>query len=319
VTNYIIKRVLLLIPTMFIVSIIVFFLIRYVPGSAVDVIAAYLSQGGTIQIDRAAITHSLGLDVPAYVQYVRWMGNIVLHGDFGNSIIQGRPVFQMVWERMPVTFELGLLALIISTVIGLPLGVYSAVRQDTWGDYTGRTVAILLISIPSFWLATLIMIYPAIWWGWSPSVVLIPFTKDPIGNIGMFLIPAAILGTATAGGLMRMQRTMMLEVMRQDYIRTAWSKGLTERVVIMRHALKNAFIPVITILGGGVGMLIGGAVIIENIFCLPGMGQLALQALNQRDYPLVTAITLITAVFVMMCNLVVDITYTWLDPRIRYK
>lgn len=318
-TNYIIKRVLLLIPTMFIVSIIVFFLIRYVPGSAVDVIAAYLSQGGTIQIDRAAITHSLGLDVPAYVQYVRWMGNIVLHGDFGNSIIQGRPVFQMVWERMPVTFELGLLALIISTVIGLPLGVYSAVRQDTWGDYTGRTVAILLISIPSFWLATLIMIYPAIWWHWSPSVVLIPFTKDPIGNIGMFLIPAAILGTATAGGLMRMQRTMMLEVMRQDYIRTAWSKGLTERVVIMRHALKNAFIPVITILGGGVGMLIGGAVIIENIFCLPGMGQLALQALNQRDYPLVTAITLITAVFVMVCNLVVDITYTWLDPRIRYK
>jgi len=319
VTNYIIKRVLLLIPTTFIVSIIVFFLIRYVPGSAVDVIAAYLSQGGTIQIDRAAITHSLGLDVPAYVQYVRWMGNIVLHGDFGNSIIQGRPVFQMVWERMPVTFELGLLALIISTVIGLPLGVYSAVRQDTWGDYVGRTVAILLISIPSFWLATLIMIYPAIWWGWSPSVVLIPFTKDPIGNIGMFLIPAAILGTATAGGLMRMQRTMMLEVMRQDYIRTAWSKGLTERVVIMRHALKNAFIPVITILGGGVGMLIGGAVIIENIFCLPGMGQLALQALNQRDYPLVTAITLITAVFVMVCNLLVDITYTWLDPRIRYK
>lgn len=318
-TNYIIKRVLLLIPTTFIVSIIVFFLIRYVPGSAVDVIAAYLSQGGTIQIDRAAITHSLGLDVPAYVQYVRWMGNIVLHGDFGNSIIQGRPVFQMVWERMPVTFELGLLALIISTVIGLPLGVYSAVRQDTWGDYVGRTVAILLISIPSFWLATLIMIYPAIWWGWSPSVVLIPFTKDPIGNIGMFLIPAAILGTATAGGLMRMQRTMMLEVMRQDYIRTAWSKGLTERVVIMRHALKNAFIPVITILGGGVGMLIGGAVIIENIFCLPGMGQLALQALNQRDYPLVTAITLITAVFVMVCNLLVDITYTWLDPRIRYK
>jgi peptide/nickel transport system permease protein len=319
VTNYLIRRMLLLIPTMFIVSVIVFFLVRYVPGSAVDVIAAYLSQGGLIQIDRAAIAHSLGLDVPAYVQYVRWMGNIVLHGDFGNSIIQGRPVFQMVWERMPVTFELGLLAMIISTVIGLPLGVYSAVRQDTWGDYTGRTVAILLISIPSFWLATLIMIYPAIWWGWSPSVVLIPFTKDPMGNIGMFLIPAAILGTATAGGLMRMQRTMMLEVMRQDYIRTAWAKGLTERVVIMRHAIKNSFIPVITILGGGVGMLIGGAVIIENIFCLPGMGQLALQALNQRDYPLVTAITLITAVFVMVCNLVVDITYTWLDPRIRYK
>jgi peptide/nickel transport system permease protein len=319
VTNYIIRRVLLLIPTMFIVSLIVFFLVRYVPGTAVDVIQAYLSQGGTINIDRAAITHSLGLDVPAYVQYVRWMGNIVLHGDFGNSLIQGRPVFQMVWGRMPVTLELGLLAIIISTVIGLPLGVYSAVRQDTWGDYTGRTISILLISIPSFWLATLIMIYPAIWWGWSPSVVLIPFAKDPMGNIGMFLLPAAILGTATAGGLMRMQRTMMLEVMRQDYIRTAWAKGLTENTVIMRHAVKNAFIPVITILGGGVGMVIGGAVIIENIFCLPGLGQLALQSLNQRDYPLVSAIVLVTAVFVMVCNLVVDITYTWLDPRIRYK
>ena len=317
--SYVIRRILLLIPTIFIVSIIVFFLVRFVPGSAVDVIEASLSQGGTINIDRAAIAHALGLDVPAYIQYWRWMGNIVLHGDFGNSIIQGRPVFVMVLERMPVTFELGVLAIVISTAIGLPLGTYSAIRQDSWGDYVGRTIAILLIAVPSFWIATLIMIYPSVWWGWSPPVELITFTKDPLGNIGMFLIPSAILGTSTAGGLMRMQRTMMLEVMRQDYIRTAWSKGLTENTVIMRHALKNAFIPVITILGGGVGMLIGGAVIIENIFCLPGMGQLALQALNQRDYPLVSAITLITAVFVMVCNLLVDMTYTWLDPRIRYQ
>jgi peptide/nickel transport system permease protein len=319
VTNYIIRRILLLIPTMFIVSVIVFFLVRYVPGSAVDVIAAYLSQGGTVQIDRAAIAHSLGLDVPAHVQYVRWMGNIILHGDFGNSIIQGKPVFQIVWQRMPVTLELGIMAMIISIVIGIPLGTYSAIRQDSWGDYSGRTISILLISIPSFWVATLIMIYPAIWWGWAPPMELIPFTEDPIGNLGMFLIPAAILGTSTAGGLMRLQRTMMLEVMRQDYIRTSWAKGLTEMVIIMRHAIKNAFIPVITILGGQVAMLIGGAVIIENIFSLPGMGQLALQSLNQRDYPLISAITLITAAFVMICNLVVDITYSWLDPRIRYK
>jgi peptide/nickel transport system permease protein len=317
--GYIIRRILLLIPTLLIVSIIVFFLVRFVPGSAVDVIEATLSQGGTVNIDREAIKHALGLDVPAYIQYWRWMGNIVLHGDFGNSIIQGRPVFVMVLERMPVTFELGVLAIVISTVIGLPLGTYSAVRQDSWGDYIGRTIAIILIAVPSFWLATLIMIYPSIWWGWSPPVELIPFTKDPMGNIGMFLIPSTILGTSTAGGLMRMQRTMMLEVMRQDYIRTAWAKGLTENTVIMRHAIKNAFIPVITIMGGGVAMLIGGAVIIENIFCLPGMGQLALQSLNQRDYPLVSAITLITAVFVMVVNLLVDITYTWLDPRIRYQ
>ncbi len=317
-TNYIIKRVLLLIPTLFIVSVIVFFLVRYVPGSAVDVIAASLSQGGSVQIDRAAIEHMLGLDVPAHVQYVRWMGDILLHGDFGNSIIQGTSVIELVMEKMPTTLELGLLALIISTLIGIPIGIYSAVRQDTWGDYVGRTIAILMISVPMFWTATLVMIYPAIWWGWAPPMELIPFVENPIGNLGMFLLPAAILGTATAGGLMRMMRTMMLEVMRQDYIKTAWSKGLTERVVIMRHGIKNAFIPVITILGGQVGMLIGGAVIIENIFCLPGMGQLALQALNQRDYPLVAAITLITAIFVMLCNLIVDLTYTWLDPRIRY-
>jgi peptide/nickel transport system permease protein len=318
VTNYIIKRLLLLIPTLFIVSVIVFLLVRFVPGSAIDVIQATISQAGVTQVDRAAIAHALGLDVPVHVQYIRWIGDIILHGDLGDSIIQGQPVLSMIVGRLPVTIELGLLAIIISTLIGIPLGTYSAVRQDSWGDYTGRTIAILLIAVPSFWLAILIMIYPAIWWGWSPPMKLIPFTEDLIGNIGMFLIPATILGTATAGGLMRMQRTMILEVMRQDYIRTAWAKGLTERVVIMRHGIKNAFIPVITILGGQVGMLIGGAVIIENIFNLPGLGQLALQALNQRDYPLVMAITLVTAVFVMLCNLIVDITYTWLDPRIRY-
>jgi peptide/nickel transport system permease protein len=318
VTNYIIKRLLLLIPTLFIVSIIVFFLVRYVPGSAVDVIESQLSPGGTVAIDRAAIEHALGLDVPAYVQYGRWMRNIILHGDLGTSIIQGKPVLDIVLAKVPVTLELGLLALIISTLIGIPIGIYSAVRQDTWGDHVGRTIAILMISVPIFWTATLVMIYPAIWWGWAPPMKLIPFTEDPIGNLMMFLIPAAIMGTATAGGIMRMTRTMMLEVMRQDYIKTAWAKGLTERVVIMRHGIKNAFIPVITVLGQQVNMLIGGAVIIENIFCLPGMGQLALTALNQRDYPLVSAITLITAVFVMLVNLIVDLTYTWLDPRIRY-
>jgi peptide/nickel transport system permease protein len=318
VTNYIIKRLLLLIPTIFIVSIVVFLLVRFVPGDAVDVIAATLSRGGALTVDRAAIAHSLGLDVPIHIQYVRWMGDIILHGDLGNSVIQGTPVLQMVMARLPVTLELNLLAIIISILIGIPLGTFSAVRQDSWGDYTGRTIAILLISIPSFWLATLIMIYPALWWGWAPPVELIKFTQDPLGNLGMFLIPAVILGTATSGGLMRMTRTMMLEVMRQDYIRTAWSKGSTEKAVVMRHAIKNAFIPVITVLGTQMAVLIGGTVIIENIFCLPGLGQLALQALNQRDYPLVAGITLITAAFVMLINLIVDIAYTWLDPRIRY-
>jgi peptide/nickel transport system permease protein len=317
VQGYIIRRILLLIPTLFIVTLIIFFLVRWVPGSAVDVIEATLSQGGTVNIDRAAIEHALGLDVPAHIQYVRWLG-AAFHGDLGTSIIQNRPVLQMIVERMPVTLELGVLALLTGLIISLPLGVYSAVRQDTAGDYVYRTIAIIMMSVPIFWTGTLVMIYPAVWWGWSPPVELITFGEDPLGNLGMFLLPAVILGASTAGGAMRLTRTMMLEVMRQDYIKTAWAKGLNERAVILRHAVKNAFIPVITMLGGQLGHLIGGAVIIEQIFCLPGMGMLILQALNQRDYPLVSATTLMTAVFVMVMNLLVDITYTWLDPRIRY-
>ena len=327
--GYIIRKLLLLIPTIFIVSIIVFCLVRFVPGDAVDWIQAQLSQGGRdVQIDREQVEEMLGLDVPIHVQYGRWLGILpkpdegfdgIFQGNLGDSIIKKRPVWDMVVERIPVTLELGLLALFISIIFSLPLGIYSAVRQDTLTDYGGRTIAILLMSVPMFWTGTLIMIYPSIWWNWSPPMEYIPLTQNPIGNLGMLLLPAAILGTATAGGTMRLTRTMMLEVMRQDYIKTAWSKGLTERAVILRHGIKNAFIPVITVLGMGLGMLIGGAVIIETIFNLPGMGMLMLQALGQRDYPLVMAVTLIIAVFVMFCNLLVDITYTWLDPRIRYQ
>jgi peptide/nickel transport system permease protein len=320
VQGYVIRRLLLLIPTLLIVTMIIFCLVRWVPGDAVDFLETQLSQGGRdVQVDRAQIEHMLGLDVPIHVQYVKWLGNLVLHGDLGDSIIWTRPVLQMVWERMPVTLELGLLAMFIGILFSLPLGVYSAVRQDTWGDYTGRTIAIMMMAVPTFWIGTLIMIYPSIWWNWSPPMEYIPLTENPLGNLGMLLLPAAILGASTAGGTMRMTRTMMLEVMRQDYIKTAWSKGLTEKAVIMRHAIKNAFIPVITILGGGLGMLIGGAVIIEQLFNLPGLGMLTLQALNQRDYPLVSAITLVMAIFVMLMNLIVDLTYTWLDPRIRFK
>jgi peptide/nickel transport system permease protein len=320
VQGYVIRRLLLLIPTILIVSIIIFLLVRWVPGDAVDFLQTQLSQGAgvTVKIERAQIEAMLGLDVPVHVQYWRWLKGVCLHGDLGHSIIWNRPVLDMVVERLPVTIELGLLALFIGVVISLPLGVYSAVRQDTFLDYTGRTIAILMMSIPMFWTATLVMIYPSLWWNWSPPMEYIHLTDDPIGNVGMLLIPAFILGAATAGGTMRLTRTMMLEVMRQDYIKTAWSKGLTERAVILKHGIKNAFIPVVTVLGAGLGMLVGGAVIIEQIFNLPGMGMLMITALNQRDYPLVMAITLILAVFVMVMNLIVDLTYTWLDPRIRY-
>ena len=211
------------------------------------------------------------------------------------------------------------MALIIGVLISIPIGVYAAIRQDSIPDYILRSAAILLISVPAFWIGTMIMIYPSIWWGWSPPMELIPFAKDPLGNLGMFLLPALVLGTGMTGSSMRMTRTMMLEVLRQDYTRTAWAKGLTERVIVIRHALKNALIPVITIIGMQLPILVGGSVIIEQIFVLPGIGRLLLDALSQRDYPIVSGITLVLATFVVFVNLAVDLTYGWLDPRIHYQ
>lgn len=318
-TNYIIRRLLWLIPTVFFVTIITFLLCRWVPGSAVDVIESTLSQGGTVNIDRAAITHMLGLDIPVYEQYMKWISGIFLHGNFGTSIIQGRPVLTMIIERLPVTLELGVIALVIGQTLSLPLGVLTAARQDSMIDYSLRVFSILLVSLPVFWVGTIVMIYPSVWWGWSPPVELITFSKDPLGNLGMFILPGFIEGLTTMGMSLRFVRTNMLEVMRLDYIRTAWSKGLTETVVVSRHAVKNAFIPVITMIGGQLAMMIGGTVFIEQIFCLPGMGLLMLQALNQRDYPLIQAITLFLSIIIMLANLLIDISYTWLDPRIRYN
>lgn len=199
-TNYVIRRLLLLIPTLLIVTMIIFCLVRWVPGDAVDFLETQLSQGGRdVQIDRAQIEHMLGLDVPIHVQYVKWLGNLVLHGDLGDSIIWTRPVLQMVWERLPVTLELGLLAMFIGILFSLPLGVYSAVRQDTWGDYTGRTIAIMMMAVPIFWTGTLIMIYPSIWWNWSPPMEYVHLTENPLGNLGMLLLPAAILEQVPPG------------------------------------------------------------------------------------------------------------------------
>ncbi|GAH68647.1 unnamed protein product, partial [marine sediment metagenome] len=212
-----------------------------------------------------------------------------------------------------------ILALIVAQLIALPIGIYSALRQDTWGDYIGRSFAILCIAVPSFWVATMVIVFPSKWWGWSPPIMLIRFTEDPIGNLQMFIVPAIVLGMAMSGMTMRMTRTMMLEVLRQDYIRTAWAKGLRERVVIIRHALKNALIPVITVIGFQLPVMIGGAVIIEQIFCLPGMGRLLVNATLGRDYMVVSGIMLILGFGMVFINLMVDLTYGFLDPRIHYK
>ena len=203
-------------------------------------------------------------------------------------------------------------------MIALPVGIYSAIRQDTAADYAGRSIAVIGLATPNFWLALMVMIYPAIWWGWAPPVELISFTEDPLGNLGVFIIPSLILGTASSAATMRMMRTMMLEVLRQDYVRTAWSKGLTERVVVMRHAIKNALIPVVSLIGLQLPILIGGAVIIENIFNLPGLGRLMVTALVDRDYPVVSGINLFFATAVVGINLMIDMIYPYLDPRVRY-
>ena len=302
---YIIRRLLLIIPTLFILSILVFLSVRFIPGDVIDTMVAnneYL----TGAIDREAYERMLGLDVPVYVQYGRWIGGIFLRGTLGSSLLGQGTVEEKIIRRLPVTIELGLLAILIGLVIALPVGIYSAIRQDTVADFLGRSVAIIGLATPNFWLGIMVMIYPATWWGWVPPLVLVSFTEDPLGNLSGFLIPSLILGTASAAATMRMTRTMMLEVLRQDYIRTAWSKGLKERAVVIRHAVKNALIPVVSLIGLQLPILVGGAVIMENIFNRPGLGRLLLNALNDRDYPMVSGINLFFATGVVGINLFID-------------
>ena len=282
---------------------------------------AHMSASSVDRDVRELIKHKLGLDLPVHVQYGRWIGG-VLQSDLGVSLRGDQPIAGKIFARLPVTFELGVFAVIIGLLISLPIGIYSAIRQNTISDYVGRSIAVIFISvpIPTFWTATMIMIYPSIWWGWSPPMELITFAEDPLGNLGMFLLPAAILGAVLSGTTMRMTRTMALEVLRQDYIRTAWSKGLEEKIVVMRHVLKNALIPVVTIVGFQLPILIGGSVILEQIFVLPGIGTLLLDAIQKRDYPIVSGINLFVATAVILINnLLVDLTYAFLDPRVRYR
>ena len=332
---YLIRRLLLILPTLLLLTIIVFLAVRFIPGDIIDAIVGRIGQqGGFVDIDRQAVERRLGLDVPVHVQYGRWIGVLpipdfitgashfrgLLQGTFGQSLWGAHlPVEEKIIGRLPVTILLGLMAIVIGLLIALPVGIYSAIRQDTATNYVGRSVAIIGLATPNFWLATMVVLYPAIWWGWSPPIELNPFTEDPLGNIGMVIIPSLILGTAASAATMRMTRTMMLEVLRQDYVRTAWAKGLRERVVVMRHAVKNALIPVVSLIGLQLPILIGGSVIMENIFNLPGLGRLLLTALNDRDYPMVSGINLFFATAVVLFNLVIDLLYSYLDPRVRHE
>lgn len=315
--GYIVRRLLALIPTLLFASLIVFATVRMIPGDVIDMM---LSQNDVAadKLNRDQLVRALGLDRPMLEQYLVWIAGI-LTGDFGRSLWESTPVLQLVLQRIPVTFELGIMALAVGLLIALPIGVYSAVRQDTVGDAVARSFSILLLAVPSFWMGTMVMVFPSIWWGWSPEVNYVKFGDDPLQNIKQMIVPAVVLGATLSAVTMRMMRTMMLEVLRQDYIRTAWAKGLNQRLVITRHALRNALIPVVTLVGLQAPLLIGGAIIIEQIFVIPGMGLLLLEAVNRRDYPIITGVFLTVGLVVMLINLVVDLSYGFLDPRVRNR
>lgn len=315
---YIIRRRIAMAVTTLICSIIIFTVTRVMPGNLIDLI---LTEGDYGQIDdalRARMAAALGLDSSIPAQYIRWISNFLLHGDLGLSLRGGGPVLDEILVRLPHTIELGVLALLFALAIGLPVGIYSALHPETLRDHLGRTFSVLGLAIPGFWLGTMAVILPSIWWGWMPPIQPVPLFEEPWLNLQKFLIPALILGLAFSAIIMRMTRAMMLEVMGQDYIRTAWAKGLRERRVVMRHALRNALIPVVTLVGILVPIVFGGTVIIENIFNIPGLGDLLLTAVSGHDYTMMGGISLVITVVVITTNLLVDLSYGWLDPKVRY-
>ncbi len=313
---YVLRRLLSLLPTLFFASLIVFLSLRLVPGSVIDLMLAQ-NDIATGQ-DRARIEAALGLDRPLAVQYFAWAG-AALTGDLGRSLWQNTPVLELLLERIPISFELGFLALLVALSVAIPIGIYAAMRQDSPGDYVTRSFSILMLAIPSFWLGTLVMVFPSVWWRWAPELQYTRFFEDPAKNLSHMLVPAILLGLSLSAVTMRLTRTMMLEVMRQDYIRTARAKGVSELVVVARHALRNGLIPVVTLVGLQAPLLIGGSVIMEQIFVIPGMGLLLLEAVFQRDYPVVSGVFLAVGLAVLLINLLVDLSYGFLDPKVRHQ
>ena len=295
------------------VTFVVAALLRLVPGDpAVAMLADY---GG--QEDVEELRRLLSLDRPLLVQYGVYLGKL-LQGDLGTSIVSGRTVASELKLRLPTTLQLGAMAVLIGVIIGIPAGVIAATRQDTPMDYGARLVSIAGLALPDFWIGTLVIVVPVILFGWLPPIGGVGFFEDPAGNLATFALPALILGGYMAAGIMRMTRSQMLEVMRQDYVLVAYSKGLSGRRVVWGHALKNALIPVVTVIGLLFGKTLGGIVVLEHIFVLPGVGEYLLDSVSFRDYPVVQSIVLVFAGFFVLINLAVDLTYAWLDPRIRY-
>lgn len=314
--QYIARRLIFAVPTIFLVTTLVFAAVRLVPGDAVMIM---LGEASVSLADINEMRVRLGLDQPIVTQYLKWIGDL-LRGDLGKSLFTGQSVVQeIVVERLPVTLELTGLSIIISLLIGLPIGILAAIRQDSLGDYLGRSVSILGLSVPYFWTATMIILYGSVWFGWMPPVHYMTLAEDPVQHLGQLAIPALLLGVYMAAIVMRMSRTTLLEVLRQDYIRTAWAKGLRERLVVTRHALRNALVPVVTIVGVNIVVALSGSIILEQIFVIPGIGTYIIGAVLWRDYPAIQAVNLFMAVPVVGINLLVDVVIAYMDPRVRYR
>lgn len=311
--EYAIRRIVLAIPVLLGVSIILFAAVRVIPG---DIAAARLGNEASPELVRE-LRQDLGLDRPIYEQYVTWLGGAITL-DFGDSLWSGRPVVDNIAHALPVTMQLGVFSILVAVLIAIPFGVASAAAQDKWPDYILRLISITGLAIPNFWLATLVITFAAIWWGWTPEPGAPSITDQP-ANLIKYGLAAAIVGLSSSAIILRMTRSMMLEVLHQDYIRTARAKGLTDRVVLVRHGLRNALIPVFTLIGNQFGLILSGSVVIEQVFGLPGLGRLLVDGITQRDYPQIEAAVLMFAVGFVTVNLVVDVLYGAIDPRIQYQ
>jgi len=312
---YVVARILSILPALLGVSVAVFLLVRLIPGTVVDQMVG--TEGAYSEESMRALRSFFGLDQPIYVQYVRWTGRL-LRGDLGVSWRTGLPVFEMIVSRLLVTVELTFGGMVVALAVGVPLGMLSARRENTALDHVVRVASLFSLSIPVFWQATMLILAVSLWLNWAPAVDFVSPWTDPLRNLAIIALPSLALGTAVAAVFMRMTRSSLLEVMRQDYIRTARAKGLPEQGVLWGHALKNSLIPLITVAGVQVGYLLGGAVVTEEVFTLPGVGRLLLWAVFQRDYPLVQGTILVISGLFLVSNLIVDLVYAYLDPRIRY-
>jgi peptide/nickel transport system permease protein len=296
-------------------TVLVFLMLRLIPGTVVEQMIGADAIVSPAMV--AELTRFFGLDQPWWVQYGRWLGQL-LQGDLGTSWRTGKPVLALIVERLPVTLELTTLAVVFSLLLGIPAGILSATRRDRAVDNVTRVGTLLGLSVPVFWQGTMLILFFSVYLRWMPPVVWVDFFTDPRRNLTIMLLPALCLGTASAANIARTTRSCMLDVLRSDFIRTAAAKGLTSRLVILKHALTNALIPIVTVAGLQIGILLGGAVVVEEVFTLPGLGRLVLWSIYQRDYPLTQSTILFIAVMFMTINLAVDVLYSYLDPRIRY-